>query len=667
MNNFARARSLILTAVLLLAFGSARAEVTRIEVTSRADVLGGKPFGAVGSYEKIVGTVFFAVDPAHPANKAIVDLDKAPRDAAGRVIFSADLYALVPKEAARGNGVALFDVANRGRKNMLRYFNLAAPAADPTAQADFGDGFLMRQGYALVWLGWQFDVPKGRGLIGLDAPAVIDQGRTVTGSVTTLFVPYKSDPTYGLDDFLAGYADTTHYPPVDPSSPANSLTVRDGFRAAPRAVPRAQWQFGRAVGAEMRPDVSAVFLKGGFAPGHVYELSYEAQGAVVAGVGFAAMRDLASAVKHQAGRPLSARRAIAFGPSQDGRFLREFLYEGFNADEAGRRAFDGVIAHIAGAARGGDFNGRFARPNGLGYFVASLFPYLDSDSRDDVTGKIDGLQSKLAAELRPKIFYTNTSTEYWGGGRSAALTHTTLDGRMDAQVPDNVRIYLFTGTQHTPGGFAAPLTAGQQRSNPNEYAWGHRALVVAMERWLREDAAPPASRHPRLADHSLVPQKEIDFPALPGVRSPLAIPGGYRADLEGGEAHPLPFLVPQVDGDGNELAGIAFPDVAVPLATYTGWNFRNPAIGQPGEVLPLAGSYIPLPLTRAAREATRDPRPSIEERYGSRARYRAIATDRAEELVEQGYMLREDVDTVVARALARFDDMAKGTPLAQGR
>jgi hypothetical protein len=184
---------------------------------------------------------------------------------------------------------------------------------------------------------------------------------------------------------------------------------------------------------------------------------------------------------------------------------------------------------------------------------------------------------------------------------------------------------------------------------------------------LREDAAPPASRHPRLADHSLVPQKEIDFPALPGVRSPLAIPGGYRADLEGGEAHPLPFLVPQVDGDGNELAGIAFPDVAVPLATYTGWNFRNPAIGQPGEVLPLAGSYIPLPLTRAAREATRDPRPSIEERYGSRARYRAIATDRAEELVEQGYMLREDVDTVVARALARFDDMAKGTPLAQGR
>ena len=164
-----------------------------------------------------------------------------------------------------------------------------------------------------------------------------------------------------------------------------------------------------------------------------------------------------------------------------------------------------------------------------------------------------------------------------------------------------------------------------------------------------------------------MPQKEIDFPELPGVRSPLAIPGGYRADLEDGTAHPLPFLVPQVDGDGNELAGIAFPDVAVPLATYTGWNFRNPAIGQPGEILPLAGSYIPLAVTRAAREANHDPRPSIEERYGDRTRYQAVVTDRAEDLVETGYMLPQDLDTVVARALARWDDMTKETPLAQAR
>jgi hypothetical protein len=667
MTPFARICSLTLIALAACALTSAQAEVSRVEIASRTDVLDGKPFGAAGGYEKIVGKVHFALDPTLAANRTIVDLDKAPRDAAGHVAFSADLYALVPKDAAKRNGVALFDVANRGRKNMLRYFNLAPPVADPATEAEFGDGFLMRQGFTLVWLGWQFDVPKGRGLVGLDAPPILDQGRPVTGRVMTQFVPSTPDPTYALDDFLTRYADTMGYPPVDPASPANSLIVRDGFMGAPRAIPRAQWQFGRAVGADVKPDVSAVFLKGGFAPGHVYELSYEAQGAVVAGVGFAAMRDLASAVKREAGGPLSARYAVAFGPSQDGRLLREFLYEGFNADETGKRAFDGIIAHIAGAARGSDFNARFARPNGLGYFVASLFPYLDNDSHDEVTGKTDGLLSKLAPELRPKIFYTNSSTEYWGGGRSAALTHTTLDGRKDAQVPDNVRIYLFAGTQHVPGPFAAPLAGGQQRSNPNEYAWGHRALAVAMERWLREDVAPPPSRHPQLADHTLVPQKDIAFPAIPEVRSPLSIPGGYRADLEGGETHPLPFLVPQVDGDGNELAGIAFPDVAAPLATYTGWNFRHPAIGQPGEVLPLAGSYIPLPLTRAAREAGGDPRPSIEERYGSRARYQAIVTDRAEKLVQEGYMLPEDTDIVVSRALARFDDMAKGTPLAQAR
>jgi len=667
MAPFARICLLTVIALASFALGTAQAEVTRIDIASRTDVLGGKPFGAAGAYEKIVGKVFFALDPTLPANRPIVDIDKAPQDASGRVIFSADLYALVPKESARGNGVALFDIANRGRKNMLRYFNLAPPVVDPTKEAEFGDGFLMRQGFTLIWLGWQFDVPRGRGLVGIDAPPVLDQGRPVTGRVMTQFVPSAPDPTYALDDFLTRYADTMGYPPVDPASAANSLVMRGGFLGAPLPIPRGQWQFGRASGADVKPDISAVFLKGGFTAGYIYELSYEAQGAVVAGVGLAAMRDLASAVKRQADGPLSARHAVAFGPSQDGRLLREFLYEGFNVDEMGRRAFDGIIAHIAGAARGNDFNARFARPNGLGYFVASLFPYLDNDSRDDVTGKTDGLLSKLAPELQPKIFYTNSSTEYWGGGRSAALIHTTLDGRNDAQVPDNVRIYLFAGTQHVPGPFAAPLAGGQQRANPNEYAWGHRALAVAMGRWLREDVAPPPSRHPRFSDHTLVPQKEIVFPAIPDVRSPLFIPGGYRADLEGGEAHPLPFLVPQVDGDGNELAGIAFPDMAVPLATYTGWNFRHPAIGQPGEVLPLAGSYIPLPVTRSAREARGDPRLSIEERYGSRTLYRALVTDRAEKLVQERYMLPEDIDIVVSRALARFDDIAKGTPLAEAR
>jgi hypothetical protein len=247
----------LIAAAVTCASYCARAEVTRIEIVSRTDVLGGKPFGASGAYEKIVGKVFFSVDPAHPRNKAIVDLDRAPRDAAGRVTFSADLYVLAPKDAARGNGAALFDVLNRGRKNILRDFNRAPPVPDPTAEGDFGDGLLMRQGYALVWVGWQFDIPRRGGLMALDAPPAFDQGKPITGRVSTTFTPNTAEPTYALDD-MGRYADTTRYPPLDPASPANTLTVRDGFLGAPRSIPRDQWQFGRMKDGEVVPDISAL-------------------------------------------------------------------------------------------------------------------------------------------------------------------------------------------------------------------------------------------------------------------------------------------------------------------------------------------------------------------------------------------------------------------------
>jgi hypothetical protein len=301
----------MIASVVAGAPGPTRAEVSRIEIASRAPVLDGKSFGDVGPYEKIVGKVFFSVDPANPRNKAIVDLDKAPRDAAGRVGFSADLFVLAPKDAARGNGVAFFDVLNRGRKNILRDFNRAASALDPTTAAELGDGFLMRQGYTLVWIGWQFDIPRRGGLMGLEAPPVLDPAGPVTGRVSTTFTPNTADPTYPLDD-LARYAETTTYPPVDPLSAANMLTVRDGFLASPQTVPRDRWQFGRAKFGLVVPDISALYLKDGFAPGHIYELSYQAKGAVVAGLGFAALRDMASAVKHERGGPIAAERVYAF-------------------------------------------------------------------------------------------------------------------------------------------------------------------------------------------------------------------------------------------------------------------------------------------------------------------------------------------------------------------
>ena len=374
---------------------------------------------------------------------------------------------------------------------------------------------------------------------------------------------------------------------------------------------------------------------------------------------------MAAAVKSNQGGPIAARYAYASGPSQDGRFLRQFLYEGFNADEQDRRVFDGMMPHIAGSARGADFNSRFARPNGLGFYIASLFPFLDLDQHDPVTGKTDGILMRLTPEQRPKIFYTNSSGEYWGGGRAAALLHTTLDGSADAKEADNVRNYLFAGTQHVPGGYLPSQGPGQQRPNANPYSFGQRALLVALDRWVRDGVPPPPSAHPRLADGTLVPRDKIGFPELPGVRSPRTIPAGYRADLPGPHtAHPLPLLVPQVDRDGNETAGIRLPNVAVPLATYTGWNFRNPSIGQPNEILALTGSFVPFPVTKAAREQAGDPRLSIEERYGSRERYQALVKDAADKLVQQRYLLSEDVPRVVARALATWDDLTKGTTLS---
>ena len=629
----ARLRILFTFAALFTSI-AANAEVTKVTVATRSQVANGQSFGSTGPYEKLTGTIEFSLDPTDRHNAKIVDVSHAPRGADGLVHFSADLYVLQPTNTARGNGVLLFEIANRGRKGLLGRFNRAGGSQDPSAPADFGDGFLMREGYTLVWVGWQFDVtPPG---IRVEAPVADAQGR-----MRFSFIP---------DDRRAEItpADLPNYLPAIDNDPSATLTVRDRFWGTPSPIARSRWHI---VNVNGRPQIR---LDGGFEVGRVYEVDYPASGARVAGVGLASTRDAASAFIHRADLPVHGRYAYIFGASQSGRFLRQFLHDGFNVDEHDRRVFDVVWPHIAGGGLG-SFNERFAAP-GYSSFPATRFPFTDLEERDPA-GQRDGILIGYKPDQMPKVIYTDTSVEYWGQGRAAALTHTTIDGKRDADVPENVRIYLLSSAQHGEAAFPPSAGVGQELPNPTPQGNVMRALLTAAHRWVTSGTKPPASRHPQLRDKTLVPITAVNFPEIKGVGDPRTIEG--PGQVVNGTFVPLPFLVPQVDADGNDIAGIRVPEVAVPLATTTGWNFRAERIGNPSTIYALLGSYIPLPRTRAEREAQRDPRPSLAERYKGRDDYLQRIRSAADDLVKQRFLLADDVENVMERA-ARHWDWAMG-------
>jgi hypothetical protein len=626
-----------------------RAEVTRVEISSRQDVLGGKAFGSVGSYEKLSGKVYFAVSTDNPHNKIIADLDKAPRNAQGKVEFSSDLFIIKPKDPAHGNGVLLFDVVNRGNKGLLSVFNHAKGSPDPSTEADFGDGLLMRQGFTLVAVGWQFDVPKDKAHIGLDAPVATDHGRPITGWVSPWFIPNKKSDSF---DYGSGYF-THAYPPVDPNNAAYRLTEREGFMAAPRLIPREDWQFGRMQNGTLVNDPFWITLKGGFRAGQTYELDYESQNPPVAGLGFAAIRDLASSLKYNSDAVVRGRYAYTYGASQTGRYQRHLVYEGFTTDEQGRRAIDALFIQT-GATGLGSFDERFAQPNELGSFTQTKFPIRYETTTDPITGKRDGLGARIPAGLEPKIFLVDTGSEYWDRGRVAALRHLSLDGTADLPDPPNVRVFFLAGTQHGSGSWPPSDNGGQLKSNPNDYRWAQQALLIALDRWVREGVAPPDSKHPMLSDATLVSQTKIQYPNLRGVPWPFHVPGGYRADVPG-PFSALPFLVPQVDSDGNDIGGLRLPEQAVPLGTYCDWAFRSESIGAPDTLIAMAGSFIPFAKTKAEREKNGDPRPSIEERYSSRADYLRRVGEVANKLAGERYLLQEHVKRIVDAAGQHWD------------
>ncbi len=657
---------------LLLVVASASAEVVRIEITSRSDVADGKLYGLAGAFERIEGTIYFAVDPTNAANQIITDIAYAPRNADGKVEFRSDFYLIKPKDTTRGNGTLFYEVSNRGGKGMLGYYNNASGSRAPQTDEEMGDGFLLEHGFTLLWLGWQFDVPLRDGLVRVYPPVATDNGVPITGLV-------RSEVIVSEVAYDRSLADRSHQPyaVVDPSDPANVMTVRDTVDGARRVVPRDQWQFARRTDSgAIVPDPTRVYLDGGFQPYKLYDVVYVAQDPPLVGLGPAAVRDTISHLKYAAAPELSIApgtidRAIAWGVSQSGRFLRTFLYHGFNVDETERKAFDGVMAHVAGGGRG-SFNNRFAQPSRDGHpflnklYPTDIFPFTDVTQTDPETDMRDGLLAAIKPAHMPKMFHTNSSYEYWG--RAASLIHTTLDGAADSPLMDNVRIYTFAGGQHGPGRFPPRQTSGQQLSNPNDYSWFLRSLLLAMNRWTTDGTPPPASMYPRIADGDLVRPAQLTFPEIPGVTQPATPHLAYRV-VYGPEFRTrgvvsveppqvlstFPILVPQVDTDGNETGGLMMPEVAVPLATYTGWNNFRPESGPMDVLSSMQGSYIPFLRTRTQRDQRGDARLSIEERYHSRAEYLGRVSDAALALVEDGYLLAGDLSPILTQAGRHWD------------
>ena len=634
----------IATCLLLLAC-TAVAAVTRIELVERTDVLDGASFGAAGPYERISAKAYFEADPKLEPNRIIADIDLAPRNEDGKVEFSADLYVLKPRDPRKGNGTALVEISNRGGKGMLGMFDFASASQDPRTPAEFGDNFLLEQGFTLVWIGWQFDVPPSPKLLHLFAPVATNNGQPITGLVLSEWEGDQRVDTISL-------ADRAHmgYPVADEAAPENRMFVRDTVSGERRAIERDKWRFS---------DATHATLDGGFDPGKIYEVVYLAKDPTLVGLGPAAVRDMVSFLKYGVGHETllsdqnrTTKRALGFGVSQSGRFLRTFLYDGFNQDEKNRIVFDGVWAHVAGAGRG-SFNARFAQPSRDGHPFLNVFyptdipPFIDDD----------GILAKAsAAKVVPKIFYSNGSYEYWG--RAASLIHTTPDGKQDAPLAKDTRVYFFAGSQHGAGSIPPRSVAALNAANVIDYRTGMRALLVAMQAWLKDGKEPPDSRYPLIAKDQAVTIGALAFPKIPELTIPRRKREAHRLDFSvqpPKAGPPFPTLIPQVDLDGNETAGIKMPEIQVPLASHTGWNLRNPRIGAPDELYSMVGSWIPFPVNKAERENRRDPRLSIEERYRNKRDYLERITAAAQKLVQDGFLLDRDVEKLRERAAKEWD------------
>ncbi|TFW17459.1 hypothetical protein E4L96_14510 [Massilia arenosa] len=617
------------------------AEIEQFEVLSRSTAFDGKRFEDVGQYETVVGVAHVRVNPAHPANRIITDIDKATGPD-GWVHFKTDVVVLRPRDGARASQVMLVDVPNRGNK-LFNYMVNEGQGQLDHAGAD-GVGYTMRRGYSMVWIGWQGDIALARDgrTVGTELPVARDGGQPITSwSVEEkVFDDVKPVSTLALT-----------YPAVSGEAEGH-LTVRARAGAPAEEVTAWRW---------LTPTSIEITRPRGYDAGAIYEFRYQARDPKVMGLGFAALRDVSTWLKSGAGagNPLADIKpsvSLAVGVSQSGRVLRDFIWYGFNANPAGGRVFDGAMPLIAGGKKSYT-NYRFALPgrnstqHNETLTPGDQFPFTYAVTRDPLTGRTDGIFARCQQTATcPRLMHVDSSTEFWQGRASLVVT----DGAgKDVALPPEVRAYLMSSTQHV---YAKEPTVGicKYPSNTAQQAPLVRALVDDLVAWVREGSAPPPTAYPTLKDVRLAAptQDAVGFPVVrpnpvdfPQVVNGLAVVDYSAVPWRADPAKRYRVLVPMVDEDGHDIAGVRLPDVAVPLATHTGWNVRR-ALFAEGELCGLNGLTLPLP----AQTTAGDPRRPLSQRYASRLDYAKAIAASARDLRDRGLLLQEDVDRYIDRA-----------------
>ncbi len=644
-------KSLFIAALSLLVFVTAFADIERIEITSRNTL---SDSNVDFSYESISGVAYFTLDPNEDLNGTITDIAYAPVNGDGLIEYAADFRLLVPS-ASVANGGLLYNVNNRGGSSFPPERSLLHP--------------LSGMGFTYLATGWINELSPRDGRLRLHAPIVGSAQQRITGQV-------RYEVSVGATAEKLNIAGNGHlaYEPTAAGLASASLTRRL-YQDDPRLpVERSQFQLEVVAENDSNQPIVNLSVAGGFQPGMLYELLYEARNPVLAGAGMAAIRDMVSAIRFgdDAADELSQlglsdiESTVAWGNSQSGRLLRQFMLDGFNEDLKGRKVFDGVIPVIAGSGYG-MFNNRFAMPtrtNGQHsnhLYPNDLFPFTYGESTDPFTGRTDSILGKArASSTVPKVMHIQTSNEYWVRGGS--LPHTNPQGTKDAVLPEEVRFYSIGGSQHGSGsGLPGAATSGQLPRNPNMWAPIADSLLVAMYDWVANDKAPPASRYPQIADGSLVPA-HIDgrinsraWNQLSGVTHPEALytPGfanyGDRWITDRiVDIHPLTTdmyyrtLVPAVNSNNNDSATTTVlpPLTQVPLATFVPWNLRAVNTGAEKSLARLTGGYIPLPASMAAAEQASDPRTPIAAMYSSFSDYLSLYESATDLLISEGYLLQ---------------------------